>query len=268
MRKRTIGHRRPRVVVGYQSWRSMLFLHWRVEEEELRRRIPPELNIDTFEGQAYVGIVAFGVARTRPRGLPNVPLLAPALELNVRTYVRTPHGPPGIYFLSLDTNRLAYAASARLLLRNTTHWARATHEDGAYRFERRSLLHPTSFQAKVREREILGVAETGSLEHFLLERYVMYAQHPRDLARVRIQHQPYELRSVEVESLREDFVEAVGISREGELASALASPGVDVRIYAPERVEPEELLIHADDPADDMVREGDGHARRPAHWIT
>jgi hypothetical protein len=245
----------------------MLFLHWRVEADELRRHVPPELAIDTFEGQAYVGAVAFTVERARPRGMPNVPLLAPALELDVRTYVRTPHGPPGIFFFSLDTTRLVYAASARALLRNTTHWARGSHEQGEYRFERRSRNHPTSFLAKVRERELLGVAGTGTLEHFLLERCVLYAPMTRELTRVRIQHAPYELRSVEVEALREDFVEASGLHREGELASALASPGVDVRVYAPERVEAEELLIHADDPADDMVREGERHARRPAHWV-
>src|SRR4051812_18250469 len=90
-----------------QSWRDVLFAHWPVPVEEVRRVVPPPLPVDTYEGQAWLGIASFEVRGLRARGTPAVPGLSSFPELNVRTYT-TVNGKPGVYFFSLDAaNALA-----------------------------------------------------------------------------------------------------------------------------------------------------------------
>ena len=92
-----------------QSWHDLLFAHWRVEEATLRRHIPAELEIDTYEGQAWLGVVPFRMSGVRLRGTPAIPWLSAFPELNVRTYV-VADGKPGVWFFSLDAgNRIAVA---------------------------------------------------------------------------------------------------------------------------------------------------------------
>ena len=88
-------------------WRGLLFAHWPVDADVLRPLVPAGLEIDTFEGRAYLGIVPFGMEDVAPRGLPALPGVSAFPEVNVRTYVR--HGElGGIWFLSLDAaSRLA-----------------------------------------------------------------------------------------------------------------------------------------------------------------
>src|SRR5207253_1311961 len=75
-------------IVGRQSWRSLLFMHWPVRPERLRSLVPSRLTLDTFEGMAYVSVTPFSVRRARVRGLPPIPGTASFEEVNVRTYVR------------------------------------------------------------------------------------------------------------------------------------------------------------------------------------
>ena len=88
-----------------QHWADLLFLHWRADPAEIRRRIPAGLTLDTFGGEAHVGLVAFAMRGVRPWLLPPLPWLSNFLELNVRVYVRGPDGTPGVHFLSLDCER-------------------------------------------------------------------------------------------------------------------------------------------------------------------
>ena len=83
------------------SWHDLLFMHWPVPQEALRPQIPPALQLDTFDGSAWLSVPPFRMSATRPRCLPSVPPLSNFPELNVRTYV-TAEGKPGIWFFSLD----------------------------------------------------------------------------------------------------------------------------------------------------------------------
>ena len=96
--------RRPQLM--HQRWESLLFLHWRVSADRIQRTLPPGLTVDTFQGAAYLAIVPFFMLNVRPVGLPAVPWLSFFQELNVRTYVFDDAGTPGIWFYSLDCNRV------------------------------------------------------------------------------------------------------------------------------------------------------------------
>ena len=69
----------------------------------------PRLTIDTFDGKAFVGVVAFTMQKVRPWSwLPGAPTATEFFEINVRTYVHLGGEEPGIVFFSLDaTSSLA-----------------------------------------------------------------------------------------------------------------------------------------------------------------
>src|SRR4029079_9673991 len=93
-------------------WRDLLFVHWPLPTEALRVCVPASLEIDTFDGTAYVGIVAFAMASLAVAGIPEILSLS-FLETNVRTYVHVEGRDPGVYFLSLDADSLFAVLGAR-----------------------------------------------------------------------------------------------------------------------------------------------------------
>src|SRR5215213_9215217 len=98
--------RPPRHPVMYQVWSHLLFLHWAVPVAALRPLVPPGLEIDTFDGRAYVGLIPFTMTGVRPAGIPAIPGFSDAHEVNVRTYVHRDGRDPGVWFFSLDANHL------------------------------------------------------------------------------------------------------------------------------------------------------------------
>src|SRR5215475_13588049 len=95
-----------------QFWHDLLFAHWPVPLDAMRALVPVQLNLDTFDNQAWVGVVPFHMSGIRHRVLPPIPLLSRFPELNVRTYV-TYGGKPGVYFFSLEAANLAAVWAAR-----------------------------------------------------------------------------------------------------------------------------------------------------------
>ena len=108
-----------------QSWHDLLFAHWPMDPREIRSKIPPEFDLDVFEGQAWVGIVPFYMTNVAPRGIPSLPWVSEFPELNVRTYVSMANR-PGVYFFSLDAGSALAAQAARILLNLPYHAASMT----------------------------------------------------------------------------------------------------------------------------------------------
>src|SRR5579862_4986473 len=96
-----------------QNWHDLLFAHWPVSAEAVRRVVPRELELDCFEGQHWIGVVPFRMEGVRLRGTPAVPALSAFPELNVRTYV-TAGGKPGVWFFSLDAASRVAVEMARV----------------------------------------------------------------------------------------------------------------------------------------------------------
>src|SRR5438105_1420096 len=94
------------------TWHDLLFIHWPFPANLLRPLIPPPLELDLFDGSAWIGIVPFYMTGVHPRGLRLGTCLENFPEINVRTYV-TMHGKPGVWFFSLDTPNILANAAAR-----------------------------------------------------------------------------------------------------------------------------------------------------------
>lgn len=160
-------------------WRELLFAHWPVALAELRALVPPAFELDTFEGRGWLGVVPFRMADTRFRGLPSLGFGEDFLELNLRTYVRV-GGRPGVWFFSLDAQSALAVAGARALfhLPYFTARMRATVRGAALEYEsERSQSGAPAARVRVSYAPSgpLFRAKSGTLEHFLTERYCLYA---------------------------------------------------------------------------------------------
>jgi uncharacterized protein YqjF (DUF2071 family) len=185
-----------------QTWEDLLFAHWRVPLEEVRRRVPDELEIEQHDGSAWVGVVPFRLTALRFRGSFPLPQLSSFLELNVRTYVRGPDGRPGVWFFSLDASSPLAVRAARRLYKLPYLDARMSLErrDGWLDYECvRSGERGRVFSGRYRPAGEPFHAEPGSLEWFLTERYCVYAAGARTLHRADVHHGPWPLQRAEAE---------------------------------------------------------------------
>jgi uncharacterized protein YqjF (DUF2071 family) len=223
--------------VQRQTWNDLLFLHWPVPAEALRRAVPGGLDIEERDGTAWLGVTPFVVSGARPRGVPPLPWLSRFPETNVRTYVAPPGGRPGIWFLSLDAARLAAVIGARAGYRlpyfhAAMDVARRGHEV-AYRMRRRG----GEAALAVRYRPVGPVfrAAPGSVEHFLVERYRLYAADRRGrLLYADIDHPDWPLQPAEAVVEENTMAAPWGISLPGEPLAHYAARQ-DVVIGPPRR---------------------------------
>ena len=157
-----------------QRWHDLIFMHWSAPMESLRQRVPPGLPIDTYDGEAWVGIVPFWLSNVRPRFAPPLPWLSTFPELNVRTYV-TLNGKPGVYFFSLDAGNPVAVAAARIAAHLAYFNAEMSVQpagDGVRYVSRRTHpgARPAEFAATYRPTAPAAHAEMGSLEDWLTSR--------------------------------------------------------------------------------------------------
>ena len=188
--------------VMFQSWRNLLFLHWTLPPESLTDLLPPGLHLDIHAEQAWLGIVPFFMCNVRPRYLPAIPGISNFLELNVRTYVYDDCGIPGVWFFSLDANRrlACKLGRSRFHLPYQIASMNARCDEWIdYRALRHNERDPACYRYRAREES--RSAEPGSLEFFLLERYVLYSHEKTEnrLWRGRVHHKPYRFHDVELE---------------------------------------------------------------------
>lgn len=107
----------PNVGAGLMRmvWHDLLFIHWKVDADQLRKHLPDSLRLDTFNGDTWIGVVPFRMSGVSLRWLPDLPWVSKFPELNVRTYVIGPNGQPGVWFYSLDASNALAVKGARLL---------------------------------------------------------------------------------------------------------------------------------------------------------
>jgi len=187
-----------------QTWYNLLFAHWPIAPEVLRPLIPACFELDTFEGQAWLGVVPFGMRDVRLRFMPNIPFTHRFLELNVRTYVIM-EGKPGVYFFSLDAANAIAVWTARLWFNLPYFEAKMSlRRNGAqinYHSERRHRnAPPAQFSGSYAPNSDVFSAQPGTVDYWLTERYCLYtldrSQRPY---RGEIHHLPWPLQYAEAD---------------------------------------------------------------------
>ena len=202
-----------------QSWQNLLFIHFPIASEILRSLIPPQIELDTFAGQAWLGIVPFRATHTGPRWLPPPPFISSFPEINVRTYV-TWQGIPGVYFFSLDASNLLAVLGARLFFHLPYFKARMNiqQQQGMLHYQSLRQVTPWSptgsaaYEGLYRPNGSVFFTQQGTLEYWLVERYCLYTVSKKNrLYRVDIHHAPWPLQPAEQISKRNTMAAAQGI---------------------------------------------------------
>ncbi len=211
-------------------WDRLAFLHWRVDPARVRPLVPAPLELDLFDGSAWVGLVPFAMQHCRFRGLPALGLLTDFWECNVRTYVRH-RDQIGVWFMSLDAASWLPVLGGRTLWGLNYRHARFTVQtSGArtdYALRRRRGPGATHIVWETHGPE--RTAQPGTLEHFLVERYALFTNHRGRVSRSPVWHQPWQLTDARLLKLEDSLLEAQGLpgvaARRPDIV--LASPGVD-----------------------------------------
>jgi uncharacterized protein YqjF (DUF2071 family) len=195
-----------------QTWDDLLFAHYRVPSGSLRQLVPDGLDLEEHSGSAWLGVTPFAITGVRARGTLPLPVASSFLELNVRTYVAR-EGKPGIWFFSLDASSQLAVEAARLLYRLPYFHARISLQRWGKKivFESARDEQEKVFGASYQPNGAPQPASPGSLEHFLTERYCLYAEHRGQLCRAEIHHRPWPLQpaqaDIEVNTMAPDGIE-------------------------------------------------------------
>jgi len=227
----------PEPWVMTQSWHDLLFAHWALPKARLRPLIPQELELDSFEGLCWVGVVPFWMSGVRARGIPALPGLSRFAELNVRTYVKFNHR-PGVYFFSLDAANYAAVWAARALYHLPYHYADMQVESGAEEIEYTSkrVSGSAEFAGRYGPCGPIKPAQPGSIGHWLTERYCLYCVHRGRLYRGEVHHQPWPLQPAWAEIKVNTMALAAGITIPSEAPLLHFARRLDVLIWPVRRV--------------------------------
>jgi uncharacterized protein YqjF (DUF2071 family) len=202
-----------------QTWCDLLFAHWRVPVEQLRRLVPPSLPLHLDDdGSAWLGVTPFVVTGLRLRGTPPLPWVSHFPELNVRTYVEL-DGKPGIYFFSLDAGRRAAVIAARRMYRLPYFHARMRADRVGARVEYESeRIDSSGPRATFRGTySPSGQSTDDQLARWLAERYCAYVVDERGRPlRIDIHHPPWPLQPAEGELDAQGMADSLAIELEGE----------------------------------------------------
>ena len=190
-----------------QSWRNFLFIHWPIPAEILRPHIPSFLEIDTYNGSAWLGVVVFVMEGIYPRGLSSISLTPTFPEINVRTYVHY-NGKPGIFFMSLDVGDWASCTIAKRWYRLPYKKADISSRKEGQTFHCQSVRKgtknpPIPFQVKYTPLSEVYFPKEGTLDHWLTERYCLFSSNNGgNIFCGEIHHRPWPLQKVKAEIIR------------------------------------------------------------------
>jgi uncharacterized protein YqjF (DUF2071 family) len=226
-------------VIWQQHWRDVLFLHFRLAADQLSAHLPRRLEVDLFDGQAWLTYVFFRL-KLRPAGMPFLAGLSSLVELNVRIYVRY-QGAPGIYFLRMYADNWLAILTSRLL--TPLCYEQATmidrrHDCGSGHIECRPAAMPSSVLSADVE---IAVPPTqpppDSLDAWLVERYRLFVEASNgSMLAAEVEHPPWLISHARLSAANDSLSRAMGLSVSAEPALAHYSPGVTARFNAFHRV--------------------------------
>ena len=232
--------------IYWQNWCDLVFLHWAISPEAIAALLPAELEPDLYQGKAYVGLVPFRMTGIRPVFLPALPGLSRTLETNVRTYVKPRNSQPGakpaVWFFSLEAENPVAVILARLgyglpyfkadmwLHQHKIDESRTLFSAGSCRRWPGPAPVSSLVQAEFMENQAYLPAEPDTLEHFLVERYALYARRRGRLMYAEVQHDPYRIQPGRLRACQPWLLAAAGLPVPGDDVEPLVHRALDVHV--------------------------------------
>ena len=205
-----------------QRWNDLLFAHWPIPASQIAALLPEGLEVDTYQGSAWLGVVPFWLDRIKMRGIPPIPGVRRFPDLNVRTYVRDQYtGTPGVYCFSIDASNLLAVAVARMYYQLPYFWAamhmeQRSEREFAFYSSRRFAGQRIVFNVRYRglgPSERTAESRAGSFEYFMTERSCLFSANRLGQAvRANLHYIPWPLEEAEAEIERNDLSAAIGIT--------------------------------------------------------
>jgi hypothetical protein len=235
---------------GYHRWHKLLFVHWRLDPAIIEPMLPRGLSLDTWDGSAWIGLVPFAISGLRPYWFPPVPGVSAFNEINVRTYVYYRGGNPGVWFFSLDATSVLAARVARWRWRlnyfSTDMRLRQSGDIIHYEALRRQRGSKAGARVVARigtqldqgpEQRGPGQAKPGTLTHFLLDRYILYAQQGAGpLFTAQVHHAPYCVREANLLACEQTMLAGSGIMPDEPPSHVAYCERADVEVFPLRRV--------------------------------
>jgi uncharacterized protein len=225
-----VADRSPRGTCLRLEWRTAAFFHWAFAPELVRRLLPPGLEVDTFDGRAWIGLTPF-TTTFRLGGVAPLPGPRRYPETNLRTYVRAPDGTDGVWFFSLDVTNFANVPIGRMAF--PYHHADLHVHDGGttLRFWGHRLGSEAQYDLTLRAEAVTCAQH--ALDVFLTGRWHTYAIRAGIVGRFDIEHGSCPLHRGELVGGDEHMIEQLGLPRPDHSPIVHYSPGVDVRVGWP-----------------------------------
>jgi uncharacterized protein YqjF (DUF2071 family) len=222
--------------VMVQQWQDLAYIHWRYSIEEIQALLPAGVEVDSFDGSAWVGLIPFSMKNIGLPRMPAVPYFGSFPEVNVRTYVRR-NGVPGVWFFSLDVNRFLPALVARVSYFLPYCWGRASNKrtDSTLETEVRRRW-PSRASTSIRVSIGDPIESPDELSVFLSARWGLYSRGiGKGVRYAPVDHETWPLWTATLESLNDTLLTAAGLSAPIGNPHVMFSPGVSVRIGLPRR---------------------------------
>ncbi len=216
-----------------QTWLDLAFIHWEIDYDDLRARIPAELEIDTYDRKAWIAIVPFDMKGVTFRGCPKWSPLSDFPEINVRTYV-TYQGKPGVWFFSLDIPKKFAVWAARTFFHLPYRFGGVSTSDYSGTIQYESQVKDEFFKATYCP---VGKStwDPSSFEKWSTERYCLYCQSKHGtLYRTEVHHAEWPLEVANLDVDRNSLLTNFKIKERH--PSVLFSKRIDVVAYPPERL--------------------------------
>ncbi|MBC7424899.1 MAG: DUF2071 domain-containing protein [Bacteroidia bacterium] len=177
----------------YLEWLNALFIHWKINYDELRKLVPKELEIDLMNGESWVSLVLFDMKNIRPRGIPPLAAVSDFHEINLRTYV-THNGIPGVYFISMEGHKALSVFVTKLLTGFPYIKSDMQFQKGHYNSVnvRNNLKLDIEFEGRQAIEAPLEIAK------WLTERYSVYDVKKGKKVRFIVHHKPWPLQQVKL----------------------------------------------------------------------
>ncbi|CAI8422792.1 MAG: Uncharacterised protein [Formosa sp. Hel3_A1_48] len=184
----------------YQEWNDVVFLHYIVNEDLLRTLVPNQLELDKFDGNCWVSVVAFNMEEIHPRLLPSVDTVSNFHELNIRTYVKS-NTKPGVYFLNIEASKALSCVLAQTISKLPYQFAEIQRK--GYCFESRNTNANNFFSVAYTIGKI--IPQKNKLESWLTERYALFQNYKKEIYGFEIHHKAWELHEITLKRLIIDY---------------------------------------------------------------